>query len=411
MLDVVQQLALSLGLGLLVGFQREWTAHRVAGIRTFALITVFGTMTALFRESIGTWLVIAGLLTVAALIIARSILVPEEREDEHGITTHMAAMVMFLVGVAVGLSQFVLALIVGGGTAALLQWKKQLHHFVGRVSETDIRAIIQFALLALVVLPILPDRAFDPYGALNPFEIWMMVVLIVGISLLGYLAAKFLGERAGTLLGGILGGFISSTATTVGYARSSRRHPDGSAAAALVIVIASTVVFLRVCIEVAVVAPGILSKIIGPVLLMMGWMAAIAFVLHRRIKGQIDDAPPQGSPTELKAAILFGVLYAAVHLAVAIVKQNFGDQALYVVAAVSGLTDMDAITLSTAQMMNHDQLMIGTGWRMILTGALTNLVFKGAAVALWGHPRLASRVLTAFGLALAGGVLLLLLWP
>lgn len=408
---VIQKLAIATGLGLLVGFQREWTAPHVAGLRTFALITVFGTVAGLFVGDAGGWLICMGLAAVATMIVVGNVVKFADAEEEPGLTTQAAALVMYLVGVAIALDRLELGVIVGGGTAVLLHWKEPLHDIVQRVGEADIRAIIQLVLIALVILPILPNESYGPYGVLNPFEIWTMVVLIVGISLGGFLCYKFLGAKAGTLLGGILGGLISSTATTVSYARRARRTPGVANLAALVIMIASTIVFGRVLIEVAVVAPGILRDIVPPLAVMMGLMTLVSFGLFFFRGEQVEQLPLAEDPSELKAAIIFGLLYAAVLFAVAAVKEHFSNDALYIVAALSGLTDMDAITLSTAQMINKGRLGVDTGWRMIMIGALSNLVFKAGAVAVLGHRKLLLRVTTAFGIALVGGVLLLVYWP
>lgn len=408
---IVQKLALAAGLGLLVGFQREWTAPHVAGLRTFALITVFGAVIGLFVAESGGWLIGAGLVAVAAMIIVGNVVKFADAEEEPGLTTQAAALVMYLVGVAIALDRMELGILVGGGTAVLLHWKEPLHKIVQRIGENEIRAIIQLVLIALVILPILPNQSYGPYGVLNPFEIWMMVVLIVGISLGGFICYKFFGAKAGTLLGGILGGLISSTATTVSYSRRARRTPEVSNLAAFVIMIASTIVFGRVLIEVAVVAPDILRDIAPPLAVMMGLMAIISVGLFFFRNGEAEQIPLDEDPSELRAAIIFGVLYAAVLFAVAAVKEHFGNEALYIVAALSGLTDMDAITLSTAQMINKERLEVDTGWRMILVGALSNLVFKAGAVAVLGHRKLLLRVCIAFGLALLGGVLLLAFWP
>lgn len=242
-LDVVQKLALAAGLGLLVGFQREWTAPHVAGIRTFTLITVFGTVIGLFNSDAGGWLIGAGLIAVAAMIIVGNVIKFSDTQKEPGLTTQIAALLMYAVGIAIALGHMEFGIIVAGGTAVLLHWKKPLHSFIERFGEADVRAIIQLVLIALVILPILPNRSYGPYGVLNPFEMWLMVVLIVGISLGGYIGYVFFGAKAGTLLGGILGGLISSTATTVSYARRTRQSPELSTLAALVIMIASTIVF------------------------------------------------------------------------------------------------------------------------------------------------------------------------
>ena len=212
------------------------------------------------------------------------------------------------------------------------------------------------------------------------------------------------------MLGGILGGLISSTATTVSYARRARLNRATSSMAALVVMIASTTVFVRVIVEITVVSPTILVDVVPPLAALMGLMALISAGMYFAYRGQSTDMPIDGDPSELRAAILFGSLYAAVLLAVAFVKSRFGSEALYVVAALSGLTDMDAITLSTAQMIKRNQLDTDVGWRMILIGVLSNLVFKAGAIAVLGCRELLVRIVSAFAIALAGGVLLLIFW-
>ncbi|MCU0980514.1 MAG: MgtC/SapB family protein [Pirellulaceae bacterium] len=411
-ISTVESLALALGLGLLVGLQREWSAHHLTGIRTFALITILGTLLGLLSHSLGVWLPVAGLCGVAALLIVGTVLAFVGQHEEPGLTTEIAALVMYAVGVALALGQTELGLIIGGGVAVLLQWKQPLHKLVGRFSEPDVRAIFNLVLIALVILPVLPNRSFGPYGVLNPFEIWLTVVLIVGISLGGYIAYKFFGARAGTLLGGIFGGMISSTATTVSYARRTRHAPEEAVGlAAFVVVVASTIVFARVIFEIAVVAPELLSSIAPPLVVVMLVMGVLALVMYGTRGGEAEQVPMDKDPSQLKAAVVFGLLYAVILFAVAAGQQWFGDRGLYLIAALSGLTDMDAITLSTAQLIKRGELEVDTGWRMILVGSLSNLIFKGAAVALLGHPRLLLRVSIAFGIVLLCGLLLLRFWP
>lgn len=409
--EIVLKLFVATGLGLLVGLQREWTAPHVAGLRTFALITILGTVVGLVDSQSDSWLISAGLVAVAAMMIVGNVVRFSGSEREPGLTTETAALVMYLVGVAIAIDRMELGVMVAGGTAVLLHWKKRLHQFVHGIGKEDIKAIIQLVLIGLVILPILPDETYGPYDVLNPFEIWLIVVLIVGISLLGYITTKFLGTKAGTLLSGILGGVISSTATTISYSRRAARAPESSQLAAVIIVIASTIVFIRVFVEVGIVAPGILYSVVPPLAVMMGLMALIStgmFLLHDR---EATPVPVDRNPSELKAAILFGLMYAAVLFVVAAVQENFDDSALYLVAALSGMTEMDAITLSAAQMVNQERIGVGTGWRMILIGFLSNLGFKFAAIALLGPRQLMVRTLLAFAIALAGGIAIIVFWP
>ncbi|MDX1578930.1 MAG: DUF4010 domain-containing protein [Gemmatimonadota bacterium] len=408
MSEVFVQLAVALGLGLLVGMQREWVDQPEAGIRTFAVITVLGALCGQLAEPAGGWVVAAGIAAVAALLF----LPRRNAETGRGLTTEFAAVAMFAAGASLVLLDLAVGVVVGGTVAVLLQWKEPLHGFVDRIGEEEMKAIMQLAVIALVVLPILPDRAYGPYEVLNPFEIWLMVVLICGISVAGYMAYKFLGSKAGTLLAGFLGGLISSTATTVSYAQSARRRPDAAGRGAVIITLASTVVFFRVLFEVAVVAPAVLDDVVLPLLALTAVMIAISGGLFAMTRtSELGLSIADDDPLDLRAAITFGLLYAAVLFGVALAREHFGNQGLYIVAGLSGLTDMDAITLSTAKLIDSGQLDVGTGWRMIVVGALSNLVFKAGVVAVAGHRRLLGRVAAAFGLAIAAGIALVLLWP
>ena len=240
---LLQKLATALGLGLLVGLQREKIHDPLAGIRTFALITVFGAVCGLLAGQVGVWLLGVGLAAVGGLFIAgyarrrgeigqgrRPLAVagervatpePDEARDV-GLTTEVAALVMFVVGAYVTLGDVATATVIGGAVFMLLHLKEPMHTFVGRLGATDLRAIVQFVLIALVIFPILPDQGYGPWQVLNPHNIWLMVVLIVGISLTSYLLYQLVRGRAGTAVQGILGGMISSTATTIGATIFSR---------------------------------------------------------------------------------------------------------------------------------------------------------------------------------------------
>jgi uncharacterized membrane protein (DUF4010 family) len=238
-----------------------------------------------------------------------------------------------------------------------------------------------------------------------------MVALIVAISLGGYIAYKMLGQKAGTLLGGILGGMISSTATTVSYARRTRNAPEAQNLAIIAILIASGIAYGRVILEISIIASGHVYRLIPPMTAMLVWMFVISAGAYLLFRPGREEIPQPSNPAELKSAIIFGLIYAAVLLAVAAVRQHFGNTALYAVAVVSGLTDMDAITLSIARMVQSNRLDPGEGWRLVLVASLTNLVFKWGAAAFLGGWRFGLRLGIFFGIAIAGGMVLLWLWP
>jgi uncharacterized membrane protein (DUF4010 family) len=408
---VFEVVGIALGLGLLVGLQREHASSRVAGIRTFSLVTVFGVLCALLGQSLGGWIVSAGLVTVGGFVILGNLLAAKGRDADPGITTEVALVVMFGVGTYLVVGERSVAVAVGGLTVVLLHFKGAMHGFADRLGEKDFRAIVQFALVSLVILPVLPNRTYGPYDVLNPYQIWLMVVLIVALSLVGYMVYKLVGDGAGLLTGGLLGGAISSTATTVSYSKRAAASPEVSGAAAVVLAVASAVGYARVVAECGIVAPNVLANVAPPLLAMTGAMAlraAAVWLLGRKEKA---EALAHGNPSELWSAVLFAAVYALVTFAAAAANARYGARGLYVVAGLSGLAKIDAITLSTAQLMRSGALDPATGWRLILVGTLSNTVFKTATIGVLGSRELLVRMAVINSVGVAAGVLLLLVWP
>jgi uncharacterized membrane protein (DUF4010 family) len=289
--------------------------------------------------------------------------------------------------------------------------KEPMHVFVRKMGPKDIAGIMQFVVISLIILPLLPNRAYGPLQVLNPFDIWRMIVLIVGLSLTGYIIYKLVGGTASVVLGGILGGLISSTATTVSYARRAKAVPAAHALAVTVILIASAVSYLRVIIEVSLIAPSKLGALLPPLTIALVWASVTAATAFLFFRGTGEKMPEPGNPAELKGALIFGIIYAVITFAVAAVKQYFGSAGLYGVAIISGLTDMDAITLSLSRMVEGNQLDPHNAWRLILAASLSNFVFKGIVGAFLGGWRFGLRLGPFFGVILLGGLALILFWP
>lgn len=408
---IARQLGIAVGLGLLVGLQRERAETRLAGIRTFPLVATAGFACG-HLAGLSPWLPAAGLAGLAALLVVGHLTRWRAGETDPGLTTEVAALLMYLIDVWLAAGPATFPVVLGGGLAVLLHLKPEMHRFTARIGEEDFRAIMQFVLITLVILPVLPNQGYGPEGVWNPFKIWLLVVLIVGLSLAGYIAYKFLGETAGVLLAGVLGGLVSSTATTFSFARRARGAPETVAASALVINLASTVVFVRVLLILAAAAPVLLAAAWQPFVILMAVQAVVCLFSWLRLRGDRTPLPPRGNPTELRSALVFALLFGLVLWAVAMGRRHLGEEGLYAIATLSGLTDVDAITLSTAEMSRAPAgLPAATAWRLILVAALANMLFKAGVTGLTGGRRLFRATLTFWIASLGGGTLLLWDWP
>lgn len=408
---IFETLGISLGLGLLVGLQRERSATRLAGLRTFPLITLFGTLTGLLAQKFGGWPLAAGFFSVAVLGLVGNLNKIAAGEREGGLTTEFAMLLMYAVGAYLVFGQRGIAVCVGAGTAVLLQFKPELHGIASKLANEDLRAIMQFALISMVILPVLPNQTYGPLDVWNPFQIWLMVVLIVGISLAGYVAYKFFGQDAGILAGGILGGLVSSTATTATYARQAGRAPSTTAAAAVVVALASCVVYVRVLIEISVVSQTLLWAAAPAIASMFLLTAAPALWAWRRLDREGQEAKAPANPTELRVAVTFAVAFAVVLWMMAAAKEFLSDAGLFAVAALSGLSDMDAITLSTSRLVADDRIEVNQGWRLIVLAATSNLAAKWVMASVLGGRRMAARVARLFAAPVLGGLVLVLAGP
>ena len=403
-LSLVLTFAVSAGIGLLVGLERERKPTAKAGVRTFTLIALLGSLAALLTESTGSaWALGAGAVAVTGALVAAYLQDRESVRDDSGTTTVMAALAVFFLG---GINYYgyrIPAVALGVGITVLLYFKAEIEGFSQKLTGQDVRSMLQFAVLTAVILPLLPDRAFGPYGVLNPFEIWLMVVLVAGVSLSGYVAWRLTLGRHGLLLTGVLGGLVSSTATTLGYARQVAAGSQTLPAAVLVILLANATKLVRVLVLVGVVAPEALPRAL--VLLVPALLVALAGVAWRW--KAVDTAPANGeeafrNPTQLGTALGFGAAYALVLLFSAWANDVLGASGVLALAAASGLTDVDAITLSSMQMLNRDALSGEVALTAVAVAVASNLVFKTVTASAAGGPVLRGPVVRAFGAVLVG---------
>jgi uncharacterized membrane protein (DUF4010 family) len=404
-IETLPQFITSLAIGLLIGLERERNPSAHAGLRTFALVALFGTLIALLSTKLNSpLLLIAGLLSVAGMIVA-SYRQKNGDSNDPGTTTVIALLLSYSLGAIIWYGYSKLAVMLAIGVTALLYLKPELRGFSQKLTRRDLVAILQFSVLTFIVLPILPDQSYGPYQAVNPHQAWLMVVLISGISLAGYIALLIAGTRYGALFLGIFGGIASSTATTMIYARNSKTDQTMRNLAASVIVIASLIVIVRLMVVSTVVAHSILPRLLP--ILASGLVTGLLVALYnwRKMSHETELYVPQTrNPAELHTAIGFGLLYVAVLLGSAWMKDIAGSHGLYAVALISGLTDVDAITLSSLRLFNLGQLSEHQTVTAIILAYLSNLAFKFGLVLFLGGKNLAKQVSIGF-LAIACGVL------
>ncbi len=402
-------------IGALVGIEREKSKALsgnvgIGGVRTFILFSLTGALAAWLAQALGSALVlVAAVVAVTALAIAGYLVQARTKPQAVGLTTETAAVTVCLLGAACTAGHPVLALAGGIAVSAFLAYKEPLHGLVAKLGPDDISAGIKLLAASFIVLPLLPNQAIDPWGALVPRSLWILVILIAGLSLVGYVATRLLGPERGTAITGLSGGLVSSTAVTLTFAKRSREEggaTDDALAAGTFL--AWGVMFVRVVALAALVHPPLVAPMLAPFGAMAAITAATALLLLRRARA---SAPSSGAgvvlrnPFSLLAAVKFGLLFAVVLVLVTLVQQRFPAGGTYVVAALAGTSDVDAITLSMATLVRAGDAGARTAIGSIVVAVLANTLVKCGVAAGLAGPRLRrsalllTAALVAIGLA------------
>jgi len=407
-LELALRFAVALGLGMLVGLERERTKAATggfAGVRTFALISLAGGLSAYFElELREPWIGLGTFAAVAAIIVV-SYAVTAWRGD-FGSTSEISAVIAFLLGSLCVRGQLGLAAGLTVASAAVLALKDWLHRLAQRIEAADVEATLKFAIVTLIVLPIVPDQSFGPppLDVINPHKIWLMVVLISGLNFASYLLVKVVGAEHGIGLTGLLGGLVSSTAVTLGFSQRSRQQPLQAPSLALGILVAWTVMFVRVPILIAVVAPALArSLVLGMAVLAAPGLAICALLWRRQRSAATATVSAGQNPFELGEAIRFGALFGVVTFASKAAEVYLGSSGLYLAGALAGLTDVDAIALSMANLVGGDPASLTVASRTVLIAVVSNTLLKGAIAAALGAPALRRAILPALVTILAAG--------
>lgn len=416
-LVLLQSLGVALGIGLLIGLERGWhersaeDGRRVAGVRTFGLIGLTGGVTGILAVHFGVWALVAALLGLSAILVA-SYWAASQQDDGVGITTEIASLLTFILGVTAVAGYTYTAVVSAVVITILLGMKSILHRGLLKLTENELFAIFKLLLIALVILPVLPDGDFGPWGALNPYVIGWMILLLAGLSFVGYFAMRILGPQRGLLLTSVFGGLVSSTALTLVFSRLARSGAGVTAVLAIGIVIASVTLLPRVVIEVGIVNSALafaLIPILGGMLL-VGLAGAILwwwYGIGQQNKA-MDVEPVLKNPLELSAALRFGLLLALIMLLARAILSVAGDAGIYALAAVSGLADVDALSLSLAKMVADAQLQPSVATEAIVLAILVNTMVKIMLAYVIGGKALGLRVASVLLPVVAvGGVLIL----
>jgi uncharacterized membrane protein (DUF4010 family) len=404
-LDRLPEFLTALGIGLLLGLERERNPTAKAGLRTFALVALAGAAAATLADIYDApSLIAAGLAVLALTLIAAYYHQHDANLDQDpGTTTIAAVIACYLLAALIMAGYARLAVMIAILATTLLYFKAELGGAARKLERRDLVSMLQFAVVTFVILPLLPDQSFGPYGAFNPRHIWLMVVLISGVSLGGYVALRVVGREHGAVLLGTFGGLVSSTATTLAYSRHAKTTSNMTGLAVSVISTANLVLLIRLALLAAVLAPAALA-VLAPVLATALIGGSAAFLLGRKRHGARADltVPEIRNPAELRTALGFAAFYAAILLLSAWLADLAGSMGVYAVALVSGLTDMDAITLSSIRLhgagtLSSSQLAIAV-W-LALTG---NVVFKLGIVRIAGSAELFKRCIPAMLTVIAG---------
>lgn len=416
--ELIQRLSIALAIGLLIGLERGWVSRnegegeRAAGLRTHGLAGLLGGVWGAIVQPYGASGVIAlaiAFVFVGALIGAfryREIM----RDETFGATTAVAVLLAFSLGAFAVIGDIQAAVAAAVATTAILALKAVLHRFVERITWDELRSGLALLVMSFILLPVLPNRVIDPWDAVNPFELWLMTVLIGVISFVGYVAVKVIGYRRGVAVAGMAGGLASSTAATAAMSRLAREHPSQIGASAAGAIFANAIMAPRIIAVIAVINPALAWRLAPPVVA-GGVLFALAGVFLLRRSGserpsESSDAIPVGNPLDLAAVLKFGALLATVMVLSRLATHFAGSLGAYALAIFSGIVDVDAIALTMAR-LGATEIGARAAAGAVLLALLSNTVSKIVMGSIIGGAGMGRRLAAASILAVAGALLAL----
>lgn len=400
----------ALVIGVLVGMQREYAfdtpgKELATGVRTLAVMGLLGCAGAFLSDIIKSPWPLTMVILIVGIFFSLNYFI-DAWNGNAGLTTEASGMLVLIAGALAYWNQIALAVAIGVAVAVLLSIKPEMHRFVQRLTREDIYATMKFAVITAIVLPVLPNRVFGPapFDIFNPYKIWLLVVLISGISFVGYILIKVAGARKGIGLTGLLGGLASSTAVTLSFTNKSKTDEEFSKPFAIAITVAWTVMFSRVIVEVAAVNLPLARQIFIPVLVPIGAGLAYCAYLFFRQKPDKETDVTFHNPFELGPAVTFGLVFVFILFLSKAAHVYLGDAGIYLSSIVAGLADVDAIALSVADLSRGETgSALQTAGRAVMLAAVSNTFFKGCLVLFMGAASLRRAILPGFCLMLVTG--------
>ena len=365
-----QYLIASLGLGMLIGLQRESAETSFAGIRTFSLISLYGTVSSILSPKIVPF----SMLCLLGIIFIKNQTITM-RDDHNMMVTDLTILMTFLVGVMIHSGSILMATSLAVIMALTLQLKKELHHLVARLSQKELKSVFQFLTLSLVIFPILPKKSIPHFEFIQAQQIWLMVIMITGIGLLGHLLTKFIGEKNQIISNGLLGGLISSTATTWNYAKNVQKSDSPALNESIIILISWSTLYLRVFVELLIISPKLNFN--SSFLLLQAQSLLGIFWLWTKRKNHKEIKKINYDSTKLKTALLFALFYSSSVYVFSEIKESLSDAPKNLIAFISGIADVDAITLSLGHLHQKKILTPEKTNHYLYLGLLANTLFKG----------------------------------
>lgn len=407
--EFIVRLLVAIGIGCLIGLEREHNALKekiqsVAGVRTFVFVVVLGFIGAMVSFLFSPWIYF-GVLLAIILIVGISYWITASRGDI-GATTESSVLIAFLLGSLTFVGFIEISLMITVVIVVLLSAKIRLKTVIGKITGEELYDFIRFTVIVLLVFPFLPNATYGPYMVLNPHEIGLVIIMTSGLGFVGYVLMKFLGAEKGILLSGIIGGLVSSTATTWIFAKKSKENSGLSLHCATAIFSASAMMIVRVFVWTFVFNQQLFSKLYPAMLLVFGSavLCVLYFYFKRGSVAEMEEIVRNDKPLDLPGALVFGLLYMLILLIVSYANANLGAEGMLVSSAIAGFSDIDAITISLSKLTGYS-LEVALASKAVLVATLSNTLVK-MGIGVWAGDRILRHYLyIGYGLMLLAGVI------